>query len=203
MLLFILGKLILQTHMCSHPVGLDVWFLVGPFVYFHTLCVWTAKALARQHKCAGSPESSVVAHNLRAGSFVSKLKRTDFVRSWDLWCQVSMSETNFHCSPEKYFRKTGHPTNLGRLKISFTSVFSQKHQRLCQKLLLQLTLVLHIKRNSHFIFIFPLEVYILIIYECQVKTSSLRFWDYSLLKTDRQFIKTEKHLYYPCHVWSP
>ena len=24
--------------MCSHPMGLDVWSLVGPFVYFHTLC---------------------------------------------------------------------------------------------------------------------------------------------------------------------
>ena len=31
--------------MRSHPVGLDVWFCVGPFVYFHTSCVRTAKAL--------------------------------------------------------------------------------------------------------------------------------------------------------------
>ena len=30
MALFVLRKLILQTHMRSHPVGLDVWFLVGP-----------------------------------------------------------------------------------------------------------------------------------------------------------------------------
>ena len=36
--LFVLRKLILQTCMCSHPVGLDFWFLVEPFVYFHTLC---------------------------------------------------------------------------------------------------------------------------------------------------------------------
>ena len=42
---FVLRKLILQTHMRSHPVGLDVWFFVGPFVYFHTSCVRTAKAL--------------------------------------------------------------------------------------------------------------------------------------------------------------
>ena len=41
---FVLRKLILQTRMPSHPVGRDVWFLVGPFVYFHTSCVWTAKA---------------------------------------------------------------------------------------------------------------------------------------------------------------
>ena len=44
---FDLRKLIFQTRMRSHPVGLDVWFLVGPFVYFHTSCVRTAKALAR------------------------------------------------------------------------------------------------------------------------------------------------------------
>ena len=38
MALFVLRKLILQTRMRSHPVGLIIWFLVGPFVYFHTLC---------------------------------------------------------------------------------------------------------------------------------------------------------------------
>ena len=33
MALFVLRKLILQTRMRCHPVWLDVWFLVGPFVY--------------------------------------------------------------------------------------------------------------------------------------------------------------------------
>ena len=47
MVLFVLHKLILHTCMHSYPVGLDVWFLVGPFVYFHTLCMRKAKALAR------------------------------------------------------------------------------------------------------------------------------------------------------------
>ena len=42
---------ILQTHMCSHPVSLDVWLLVGLFVYFHTSC-----------RCAGSPEPLLVAY---------------------------------------------------------------------------------------------------------------------------------------------
>ena len=56
MVLFLLCKLILQMHMHSHPVGLDVWYLVGPFVYSHISCVWTAKVLARLHGCAGSPE---------------------------------------------------------------------------------------------------------------------------------------------------
>ena len=38
MVLFIRRKLILQTHMRSHPVGLDVWFLVGPFIFFYIPC---------------------------------------------------------------------------------------------------------------------------------------------------------------------
>ena len=42
MVLFVLRKIILQMHMCNHPVGLDVWLLVGPFVYFHISCVQTA-----------------------------------------------------------------------------------------------------------------------------------------------------------------
>ena len=55
--------------------GLDVWFLVGPFVHFHTSCVWTAKALSRLRECAGSPEPSLVAYVIStiiswAGSYV-------------------------------------------------------------------------------------------------------------------------------------
>ena len=60
MALFVLRKLIFQTRMRSHPVGLDVWLLVGPFVYFHSSCVRTAKALVRLRGCAGSPEPSLV-----------------------------------------------------------------------------------------------------------------------------------------------
>ena len=67
--------LILQTRMPSHPVGLDVWFLVGHFVDFHTLCVRTAKALARLRGWAGSSEPSQFAYMIStiiswAGSFV-------------------------------------------------------------------------------------------------------------------------------------
>ena len=58
---FVLFKLI-QTRMRSHPVGLDVWFVVGPFVYFHTPCVRTVKALARLRRCADLPEPSLVAY---------------------------------------------------------------------------------------------------------------------------------------------
>ena len=66
MVLFCLRKLILQTRMCSHPVGLEVGFLVGPFVYFHTSSVQTAKALARLPRCAGSPEPSMIAYVISA-----------------------------------------------------------------------------------------------------------------------------------------
>ena len=62
MVLFILPKLILQIRMRSHPVGLDVWFFVGPFVNVLTSCMQTAKALARLRGCAGSPEPSLVAY---------------------------------------------------------------------------------------------------------------------------------------------
>ena len=61
MALFVLRKLIFQTRMHSHPVGLDAWFLVGPFIYFHTSCVRTANALAWLRGCTGSPEPSLVA----------------------------------------------------------------------------------------------------------------------------------------------
>ena len=62
MILFVHRTLILQTRMSSHPVGIDAWFFVGPFVYFHTSCVRTAKALARLRRCAGSPEPSLIAY---------------------------------------------------------------------------------------------------------------------------------------------
>ena len=57
MALFVFRKLILQTRMRSHPVALDVWFLVGPFVYFHTSCMRTAKAIRTV-----SPEPTLVAY---------------------------------------------------------------------------------------------------------------------------------------------
>ena len=59
MVLFVLCKLILQTCMCSHPVGLHVWFLLH-LIYFHTSCVRAAMALVRLRKCAGSPEPLLV-----------------------------------------------------------------------------------------------------------------------------------------------
>ena len=58
-------KLILQMRMHSDPVGLDIWFLVRPFVFFNTLCVRIAKALVRLCRCTGSPEPALVAFVIR------------------------------------------------------------------------------------------------------------------------------------------
>ena len=66
MALFVLRKFILQMSMSSHPVELDVWFLVPPFVFFHTSWVQTAKALARLCGCVGSSEPSLVAYVISA-----------------------------------------------------------------------------------------------------------------------------------------
>ena len=54
MLLFVLRKLSLQTRMRSRPVGLDVWSLVGHFVYFYTMCANSVGSgeSARMHRFA-------------------------------------------------------------------------------------------------------------------------------------------------------
>ena len=61
MALIALHKLNLQTRMRSIPLGLYVWFFVRPFVYFHTLCVQTVKALVMRG-CAVLPELSLFAY---------------------------------------------------------------------------------------------------------------------------------------------
>ena len=73
--IFVLRKLILHTRMRSHPVRLDVWFQVGPFVYFDASCVRTAKALARLRECAVSP--------VFAGRLCDKYHN---LTSWIIWC---------------------------------------------------------------------------------------------------------------------
>ena len=45
MVLPVLRKPSFQTRMRSHPVGLDVCILVGPFVYFYVSCVRTMKTV--------------------------------------------------------------------------------------------------------------------------------------------------------------
>ena len=110
-LIFVLHKLVLQTHMRSHPVGLNVWFLVGPSVYFHTSCVWTAKALVRLRECAGSPEPSLVAYVI--STIISWAGSLCHLRG--VWCtffifilnrnfcmqtvKIVASDLGFHCVP--------------------------------------------------------------------------------------------------------
>ena len=109
MALFVLRKLILQMRMCSHPVGLDVWFLVGPFVYFHSSCVRTVKALARLHGCAGSSEPLLVTNVISTiiswdGSFLGVW---NFSALYDNYhspvqslCLVAPVSCVFFCSPQ-------------------------------------------------------------------------------------------------------
>ena len=85
MVLFILRKLILQMRMHSHPVALDIWFMVGPFVYSHTSCLRTLTALARLRGWAGSSEPSLVACVIStiiswAGSIISLYH--DYLALW-------------------------------------------------------------------------------------------------------------------------
>ena len=105
MVLFVLRKFILQTRMRSHPVWLDVWFLIGPFVYFNTLCVRIAKALARLRGWAGSPEPSLVADAIStkiswAGSFFRSWLFFNLLwLSWAILCYFNMHTLHFfsHC----------------------------------------------------------------------------------------------------------
>ena len=74
MALIALHNFNLQTCMRSNPLGLHVWFSVRPFIYFHTLCLQTAKALVRLGGCAVSAKSSLFAYAIStiiswAGSF--------------------------------------------------------------------------------------------------------------------------------------
>ena len=69
MALIALRKLNLQTRMRSNPLELHVWFFVRPFVYFHTLCVRTAKLW---QNCASGSGETVQMRSL-AWAFVVRL----------------------------------------------------------------------------------------------------------------------------------
>ena len=49
MVIFVIRKLIVRTRMCSHPVGLDVRLLIGPFVYFYLLAWAFARRLCGKY----------------------------------------------------------------------------------------------------------------------------------------------------------
>ena len=92
---FVLSKLILQTRMRSHPVGLDVWFLVGPFVYFLTSSVrttiWTASSefgtyrLCEQRRFRRACASAQSHQNLRCSLIQAVSQEEPSDRKPDLW----------------------------------------------------------------------------------------------------------------------
>ena len=79
--------------------GPDVWFLVGPFVYFHNSCVRIAKALARLRRCLCDKY-----HNLM---------------SWLIYCGYSLESTHQGDSNEYpqhlYLRRTKENCSLTRI----------------------------------------------------------------------------------------
>ena len=100
--------------MHSHPVRLDVWLLVAPFVYFHTSSVRTAKALVGLRGYAGSPEPSLVTYVIStiiswAGSFYVIMTHQVYVSSPELqcyWWDLSPETTDTPLVNERYSRKT-------------------------------------------------------------------------------------------------
>ena len=65
MALFVLGKLILQTRMVSHPVGQDVNFWSDPSSTI-LMCA-NSEGLVRLRRCAGLPEPSLVSYVISKG----------------------------------------------------------------------------------------------------------------------------------------
>ena len=113
MALFIFRKFILQTCMRSHLVGLDVWFLVGAFAYFHTSCVRTVKALARLHRCAGSPEPSLVAYVI---STIITWAGSNIVRKKNFFLRI------YHRQILNTFKTSGHVLNCWCIDSQMSSI---------------------------------------------------------------------------------
>ena len=68
-------------HVCAATLGLHICYLIGPFVFFHTLCVQTAKALARLQGCALLPELSLFAYAI-SQELIRHLDKYHNLRSW-------------------------------------------------------------------------------------------------------------------------
>ena len=81
MALFVLRKDILQTSTRSHPVALDVWLLVGPFVYFDTANSDGSGETARMRRLAWAFADRLYGkyHNIMSGS--------NFTRN-EHWCKI-------------------------------------------------------------------------------------------------------------------
>ena len=109
MVIFVLRKLILQIHMRSCPVVLDVWYLVGLFVTSILYVCEQRKALAKLRGRAGSPEPSRVAYVISiiiswAGSFWVREQRLSFwVHLIDVFLSVVNINNDFHCLFDMFF----------------------------------------------------------------------------------------------------
>ena len=101
MVIFVLLKLILQMCMYSHLMRLDVWFLVGPSVYFPTLCVRTANAVIRLRGCAGFPEPSLVAWAF-AGRPCNKYHNRMSWLIWRIWLHFLRPKKKMPCFWKPY-----------------------------------------------------------------------------------------------------
>ena len=105
MVLFVLRKLILQKCMQSHPVALDVWFLVGPFICFHTSCVRTVKALVVKD-CAGSSAGHLCDKNRNLKSWLKyTLNRKAYEPGHEKMCLMSYANN-------KGVDQPAHPRSL-------------------------------------------------------------------------------------------
>ena len=69
-----------------------IWLLVGPFVYFRTLCEGTAKSLGRLRGCAGSPEPSLVAYVI--STIISCTGSNEFFSQHIVYLQYPQSAVN-------------------------------------------------------------------------------------------------------------
>ena len=132
MVLFVLSKLTLQTRMRSHPVGLHVWFLVGPFVYLHTSCVRTVQALARLSRCTGLPQPSLFTYVIstiisRVGSITAYEQtqlKTSLLHSYLVWKNLLFITYKF-TSSGKTLTYNSHDKSCRsyRLKINVLKLF--------------------------------------------------------------------------------
>ena len=80
--------------MCSHPVGLDVWFLVGLFVYFQTFM------------CANS-EGSGETVRMRRLAWALAGRLCDKYHNLMSWLSDLIAEVKVKCSNNSFF---GSPT---------------------------------------------------------------------------------------------
>ena len=76
-----------DQRMQSHPVGLEVWFLVGSFTYFHASCVRITKTLAGLRGCVCSPEPSLVAYAI--STIIHELVLISFVVAVGRVCSLT------------------------------------------------------------------------------------------------------------------